>query len=473
MPGPWENYQAAPSEEQGPWSKYGGGGEPHVDVSLDYNPPLGKKPGFLGGVAETLLPSQTAADYVEGPKFMAQHPIESMKVLGGALLQAHKDQFEKAGISFQDAMQQPTLYEKALSLLEAGGHVAAGALPIVGPAAATAGERIGQGEAARGVGNAVGMLAPFGMSAAAPKIKAGLGAKVAQSAAKDYTDVLHPTTKPLKQLAEQKVVPGMMERRMMTTSREALLEKAQEGIDASGQALDQGYQSLPAGSQSSFTPVLQKLEVLKRDLKVNGIVIDKGKFKAVESIQKDLRGVSGGSPRNNLVPSIDLNQAVKVRQILDNAVKAKKKTFGITGQEGDKLWAQNQAGNAIRANLADEYPNIAQLNKDFSFWKNLEEITQETVTRKAGQQRTPLPQKIITAGALVHGFGWAALTHMLQKFVSSPGWKSVSGAAKSELADLMAGGNISGATSLVKELSGTAGRASLRTSQLELPTGNQ
>lgn len=75
----------------------------------------------------------------------------------------------------------------AKSGLEAAGHAAAAALPLVGPAAATAGEDIGSGDTERierGGGNAVGMvgsmLAPGAVGKVAPKVAlASIGEQLA------------------------------------------------------------------------------------------------------------------------------------------------------------------------------------------------------------------------------------------------------------------------------------------------------
>lgn len=106
---------------------------------------------LLSGIAETALPSTTASDYIAGPAYAMRHPIDSAKMLFGAAQDASQDQFEKMF--------------SAPSKFEAVGHGLAGALPFMGPAAAMAGENIGQmpvdpDAGMRGVGNVVGIFAP-------------------------------------------------------------------------------------------------------------------------------------------------------------------------------------------------------------------------------------------------------------------------------------------------------------------------
>lgn len=107
------------------------------------------------GAAETALPSTKLSDYWEGPTYALRHPIDAAELTGKTLLEAHKAQFEKA-------KSAPTLSEKI-------GHGAAMLLPLIGPAAANAGEDIAQGNTARGIGKAAGLLAPFAIHGMMPK----------------------------------------------------------------------------------------------------------------------------------------------------------------------------------------------------------------------------------------------------------------------------------------------------------------
>ena len=71
------------------------------------------------------------------------HPGDTVK----ALIDAHAAQLDKAKSAYTDGRYS-----------EAVGHLAASALPIVGPAAANAGERIGSGDVAGGLGEGAGLV---------------------------------------------------------------------------------------------------------------------------------------------------------------------------------------------------------------------------------------------------------------------------------------------------------------------------
>lgn len=120
------------------------------------------KPGFATGLREGLgIPGSIpeAVTMAKGLGQMVLHPYEAAKGIVGQQV----EQFQKAG----EALEQG-------SPIEAGGRVLAGALPLIGPAAARAGEAIGAGQTAYGVGQATGLVAPFGAAAAIRRVKPGV-----------------------------------------------------------------------------------------------------------------------------------------------------------------------------------------------------------------------------------------------------------------------------------------------------------
>lgn len=73
----------------------------------------------------------------------AAHPIDTL----GAIIDAHASEFDKARTAYKEGRYS-----------EAVGHLTASGLPVLGPAAAHAGERIGEGDIAGGVGEGVGLI---------------------------------------------------------------------------------------------------------------------------------------------------------------------------------------------------------------------------------------------------------------------------------------------------------------------------
>lgn len=112
-------------------------------------------PGVLKGVWDTLNPgpmvkqlyeAAKAAPALSGPELTLFVPKEILKNIGSAQLEQVKKGW--------DAFQQGHVSEGI-------GHLAAGALPVVGPMAAQAGEDIGAGKPRYGIGEAIGTLLPF------------------------------------------------------------------------------------------------------------------------------------------------------------------------------------------------------------------------------------------------------------------------------------------------------------------------
>ncbi len=119
---------------------------------------------FGSSFARNVLPSTTPSDYIEGPLYAAQHPIDSAGLLLKSLIAAHKEQGAKTVESAKGIINAPGLTGKLGALSETLGHTAATLLPVIGPAAANAGEQFAEGDIAGGFGAAAGLLTPAAAS---------------------------------------------------------------------------------------------------------------------------------------------------------------------------------------------------------------------------------------------------------------------------------------------------------------------
>lgn len=93
------------------------------------------------------------------------------RTLGTHLIDPQMDQFRKAKEAFTGTGEEGTGYSLPSRLSLGLGHSLAGVLPLVGPAAANAGEQIGSGDVAGGLGSGAGLLT----TAAAPDMIRGVG----------------------------------------------------------------------------------------------------------------------------------------------------------------------------------------------------------------------------------------------------------------------------------------------------------
>lgn len=133
--------------------------------------------GFFGGIAEE-LPSlgdlgrlamglTSFTRNITNPATQGVAAAQAAPVVAGIGAQ-QTEQMDLAAEKFLDARERPGLNLRELS--EGVGRFVAGSLPIIGPMAATVGERFGAGEIARGAGNVVGIFGPELATAGAGKL---------------------------------------------------------------------------------------------------------------------------------------------------------------------------------------------------------------------------------------------------------------------------------------------------------------
>lgn len=105
---------------------------------------------------------------------VSQHPVEFLE----NTLDRHAEQFRKAGESFQAGRKSGYWGDYS----QAAGHALAGALPFIGPAAAEAGEEIGEGRYGEGAAHAVELLAPMAVRPALSGVNSARAAVAARMA---------------------------------------------------------------------------------------------------------------------------------------------------------------------------------------------------------------------------------------------------------------------------------------------------
>jgi hypothetical protein len=284
--------------------------------------------------------------------------------------------------------------------------------------------------------------------------------KALQSSAEtSYSKALGATTKDNKYLSD-KLVPELMDRRVIARSRNTLFNKAQQGVEKAGDALEEGYKQLPKDAQTDWYSVFKGLSKAKDEITVNGVVMDVGRHNALQTLEKDLLDVVGGGVKEAQDSIVSVETARKVRQILDKSISQKSKVFGLTGSETDKLAVQKLAANSIRKQLAEEFPNIGKLNKEFNFWNNLRQVVGSTINRTKSQ--TSLSGELAeetgaivgatmkgTAGGVVLG---ASTLKFLKQAIQSTAWRTTSAVLKSSLAESLAKGNFKTANILLQKI---------------------
>jgi hypothetical protein len=415
---------------------------------------------FVGGAV---------ADTVKGLKdLVTTNPATTISNLGkrhGELLQGAADDF------------------KAGNIVSGIGKGLYGVAPVIGPAMEAGMAKVMEGtpeEKARGAGNLAAMA--FG-----PKV-AGKAAEVVrptlanvtrgmkESAATSMARAIQPkrglSDNGLKEMS-QKITPEMAERGVMATSLKRLRDKASEKVSEYGAKINDAWDDLTKDGQrvevGSVADLIEREAIETFTIKgtggktatsANDLPLETAKGlagKLRDLAEKQVIADADGSART--IYTMSAEQARGVRQAWDSIV-AKSKGFDRSLPEQHLAAVHENAANSLRAKFADDFPSIAEVNKEFTFWRRLETITKDTVTRKEGQSpgllKSIAKDSGMIAGAASGGplgaflgrYGMAALTEL----TSSTAWRTVSGSTKARLAKAIAAGDRPAAQTILKQM---------------------
>lgn len=442
------------------------------------NTDLNAPGGFGQGLADVLNPAPAAKNVF---KAMFGSPVEQADAkanLHDATVGATQHQAQLTGEA-----------AKAGRYSEMIGHGLATALPVIGPAAADAAQTIGgvsdmppgqtmpsEGpqappQVARGLGQAAGLLAPSIAAGAANGAglarDAGIGDAAAglldESAAKNYARVLGPTTKGNKAITAR-VAPELAERGTFAATRKGFRDNAAEQVQIFGQRIGDAFDALPPDTAQPLAPILKAIDnAAEQSFTVPTSTgpqpkgpLAKAGLSNVKDLKDSLSGVAEQDPATGeLVVPID--RLRKMRQHFDQVAADAGRYNGSNLSDQSLGNAHGMAADAIREELAKQYPDIDKINREFSFWKDVHKVSNDTVLRTQSQA-APLSENLATAAGAAakigaHStIGGAALTatgiKALVKLTRSPAWQTTSAIMKSKLADMIASGNSAGVARL-------------------------
>jgi hypothetical protein len=362
------------------------------------------------------------------------------------------------------ALQPRNTAERAGQLVEQtgeffapGGLVKEGAAKIAtaAPKLATAGRAALEGLSAAGVAAAQGSnpVAAGALAAAGPIIGAGVEGLVPglrDAAEKKVVQALGPTKERYKAMAER-LAPQIL-RRGLSGSRESLLAKAADTVEATGDQLDTVLQAY--GSQPMSTgPIVSTLEAAKdafRTTNAKGAIVEfePRAIKQLSGLQDIIKGLG---------PDASVDQLVAIRRAWDKVVDQAGGfahrgggAIGVPLADTTEAWAKREATGAIRKELAQAFPDMAAVNKEFSFWKGLQDVLTQTVQRTQPQGPGLMRQVAGAAGAAAGASGGiptALLTgklgQMAHAVFTSPRFRLIDAGMRNALADALASGQSS------------------------------
>lgn len=369
--------------------------------------------------------------------------------------------------------------EQAAEMIIPGSGVARAtkAAPILARVAAqaatgagVAGLQTGGDKAAMGTAAALG-----GASEAIPAALTGtpVPGMLKESAAKQYGQVINATKQGNKWVSQNVVVPELIERGVKAFTLKGLLQKAEGQAELFGKAIGDKWANLPAGTKVALDPIIQSMTKSADDAltiqsasgaKIPATEMAKNALGHMNFLKQTLKDAAEANPSTGAL-EVPAEKLRALRQAWDE-VAANAKVFQgqqLADHAVGKVHAM--ASDAIREKLAADFPDIAALNKEYSFWRNTEKVIRDTVLRREGQAK-PMSQQIAAAAGVamggaaggIHGAiaGKAALEG-LQKVMASPAWRTVSSVYKDRLADAIATGNRGMVNSIAYQITKGAG----------------
>lgn len=264
--------------------------------------------------------------------------------------------------------------------------------------------------------------------------------KLREGAAKNFESILRPTKEVTKQAARD-IAPELAKRQVVTATQQGLKSLADESAEVAGKKIDDFLKALPKEKTLKVKPVVDALKKQKEKFIIGGKNIDVAPevSKGVDDLLETI-GQFGDD-----IPAKDV---VELRRAWDTLV-SETNGFQKTLKEGSKINLQKVAANSIREELSKEFPDLAKINAEYSFWAKTSQVMEETLKRGTGQSGG-LTNKIVAAsiggatvpfGGLTSGVTGFVLAENAMKVIQSTGWKTVSAKLKTKLADAMAKGD--------------------------------
>lgn len=170
--------------------------------------------------------------------------------------------------------------------------------------------------------------------------------------------------------------------------------------------------------------------------------------------------------------TMTVEQMVGLRRAWDEVV-AEAGGYGVPGKKlKAEAWAKNIGANQIRKILDEAVPELSALNKEFTFWKRLDDVLTDTLRRTGSQGpglRTVAAEGagrlagVMTAGkagaASTVGHVWVLgkMLKLAQRAFESPRWRFASAQMKDDLATAIMEGRTERAAQILSRIASSQG----------------
>lgn len=449
-------------------------GRPVLDVGIGAAKKLAETGVRGGAMLRKVVPGLDAISNMLPSVEVPIEPTNAAQRLGGTLEQVAEIASPSRALV---GLGERVAAKLAPAAARAIGATAARALPRAAiEGAGSAGLALAQGASPGGavLSGALGAVVP-GAGEMVRSMRGGL----ASQAEKKAVQALGPTKERYKAMAAR-IAPDVLKRGLIG-SRQSLKDRAEAMVSEVGPQIDEAITKY-AERQVDTAPVIQALEDAKdafrtvrevplREAVASGeatrtgaeivgdmvrvpIVYEKRPVVQLDALQGILRDL-GPTPR--------VDQLVAVRRAWDQVVSQAGGfqhraggAIGIPLKEQTEAWAKREATGAIRKLLDAEVPELAALNKEYSFWRSLDDVLTQTLQRTA-PQGPGLGQMVATGAGRAVGaaagagggapgaIGGAVLggkvAQKLNDVFRSARWTLVDAKMRDELAKSLASGN--------------------------------
>jgi hypothetical protein len=296
------------------------------------------------------------------------------------------------------------------------------------------------------------------------------------AAAKQYARVLNATTKRNKFLSKT-VAPGLLNRGISAFTMKGLQSKIGQSISKVGAAIGDAWDALPEGTKVKLDDVISTMDTTGAEaftLKSGtgqsvpmGPLAQKG-LENLKSLKDTLKIFAEMDPQTQKL-MVPVDKLRNLRQYYDNIAAKAGRYQGQALADESVAEAHGMAADAIRDELAKQFPDIAVLNKEYHFWKDAQQVVKDTILRREGQAK-PLGNKLMGAAGGAAGFATGGLHGLalgkmgaegLETLVTSPAWRTVSANTKNKLANVLARGDRASAEFTIGNLVKTLGLESI------------
>jgi hypothetical protein len=254
-----------------------------------------------------------------------------------------------------------------------------------------------------------------------------------------YKQVLGATTKKFKEISE-KVAPELSERGVTAFTRGGLEKKASKMTSETGEQIDEFIGNIPKGTSLKTEPIITAIEETKKGFTIKGVVVEPEKLKVADDLIEVVKQFGD---------ELEAENVIALRRVWDETINAAGKGFGLAERDAFKLKVKKIATNSIRKELGKEFPDLAKLNKEFSFWKGVKDVVKETEKRIAGKPSFAEGQagRLGAAGGFVKDGVSSAIyvgiaAKNLTKLFKSTAWLTMSAQQKLKLANLIEKGDV-------------------------------